>query len=200
MNPRIAACIATLALAGCAAAPVPEKYFYRLPEARPARLPAPLVQSALSIERLASSAQHNERAILFSEEASGTRLQQHHYDFWVETPPLLVQDYLITWLRAASAAPQVLPDDAAGTAEMRVQGFVRRFELLRGTAPVVAVAVELRALGRNGKPVLLVRDYNESEPVPGDALAAVPAAFAAALDRIAARFAADLAAAAAPAK
>jgi ABC-type uncharacterized transport system auxiliary subunit len=192
MRLRFAACVAALTLAGCAATPVPEKYFYRLPEAHPEKLKTPLARTAISIERLASSAQHNERAILFSEDAAGTRLQQHHYDFWVETPPLLVQDFLITWLRSAGAAPQVLPDDLAGSAELRVLGFVRRFEILRGAAPAVAVSVELRAQRRDGKGLLLVRDYSDTEPLSGGALAAAPGAFSAALGRIAARFSSDL--------
>ncbi len=187
---RKSAMVIALALAGgCAKAPpVPADRFYRLADPVVAAGPA-LAQDALLVRQFRGDGVVSERALAYTETATGTSLEQHHYHFWADAPPRLLQQQMVAFLRNAAAAP-IVTDDLEVDAGLVVTGRIRRFERKLAGEPGVRVALELRLDDRRGQP-LLVRDYVAEEPAAGASFEDAVAAFDTAVGSIFTGFLAD---------
>jgi len=141
--------------------PVPEDRFYRLAEARPGvSLEVAALDGVLAVQAFAADGLHSERAMLYSTDPGQRRLQQYHYQFWLDAPPLLVQDYLAEYFRKAGIAGRVIEGYSSSSGAFHLSGRLKRFEQLLdgGRARVIAV-LELR-LERPGAPEpLLDKEY-----------------------------------------
>jgi ABC-type uncharacterized transport system auxiliary subunit len=194
MRARIAApllLLGSLMAGSCGTAPpVPVDYYYRLPEPR-AETGEPLTQGVILVKLFLTDGVHNERALVFSRDADGLRLEQHHYHFWVDSPPRMVQAQLVSYLRAASAAPVVVADPSV-PADLLVSGRIKRFERdISGRTPVVRVALEMRLDLSEGGVLVLVRDYSVETKVDGSGFPESAKAFSESLDRLFTEFLAD---------
>ncbi len=175
-------------------APVPPDQFYRLPLAQPAVvLNSPIVAESVLVNVLQSDGVHRERAIVYTEHAEGIRLQQHHYHFWLEPPPRLLQRHLVRYLRVVGFSPMVRSEGQLASGGLIVGGRILRFEreLVGGSVRAV-VGLELRLLreGSGGKAPLLVREYEAAIP-SGKSFSAGAVAFGKALSSIYADFVQD---------
>lgn len=179
--------------AGCAKAPpVPSDRFYRLPDP-PAMAPAPpLSEGVILVRPFTSDGLHNERPILYGEGTDALTLQQYSYHYWVEAPPRLLQNQLVSFLRAQAAAPMVLTDVGVD-AELILSGRIIRLERhLADGGSRAAVALELRAdRARDPQPVLL-REYRAEVPLGEETVAATVAAVDRGLNDIFGEFSSDL--------
>ncbi len=186
-----------LAVAGCGSAPpVPVERYYRIAVPAPTALSAPVLPGLLAVAPLQSDGLHSERALLYADQGQPRELRRYHYHHWADSPPRLLQEQLVAYLRQARAAATVLPDDPRLLAEYRVVGRLVRFERLNDAERALA-AVELElGLERKGsaRPVWL-RQYRAEMPARDGSVPAVAEAFEQAVGDVYGRFLSDLAAA-----
>jgi len=188
------AMLVALTLGGCASSAVPEDQFFRLDvepgKAAVAEKPLP---GTLGVARFHSEGLTGSRAIVYSDADQPLMLRQYHYHFWVEPPPRLVRDELVSYLRSAGAAEQVMAANAGSAPDFLVDGRVVRFEHVRsksGAAAVISIELRLKH-GARGK-VELMKEYTRSVPVDGPGMHAVARAFNRALGEIFNEFAVDI--------
>ncbi|HSH30055.1 MAG TPA: ABC-type transport auxiliary lipoprotein family protein, partial [Thiohalobacter sp.] len=75
---------------------------------------------------------------------------RHHYHYWSERPPRLLQTYLIDYLTAAGVADRVLGEDHADEARYRLHTRLERFDQIRGAARAgVEVMLKFELLDRH---------------------------------------------------
>lgn len=191
----IACLLVCAGLVGCAAsqAPVPEDMFYRLRvDALPsADASAPAV--SVAVARLQSSGIHGARALVYHDSARPLELRQYHYHYWIDTPPRLLQDTLVSYLRQSGVAHRVLSDAPGVRTDYLINGKIQKFEENRSAAgSTVSVQLELELQRRHGREILLLKDYEESKTVEGADVHAVASAYSAAVAGIFQQFAADV--------
>lgn len=109
-------------------APPPKDMFYRI--AATAATPAAVAATAAPIVYVppfAASGLHGERAVVYAH-ADGTALEQYPYDYWTDSPRILLQQALLTALRADGRVRAVGEPtrEAAFTTRVRVVDFERR--------------------------------------------------------------------------
>ncbi len=193
------AALALLLLAGCGLQPpLPEDRFYRLAprEAGPAAAPAAL-PGVLVVERPLAEGVYGERAILYSEDPGRRVLRQHHYSFWLKSPPRLVQDFLVAELRRLGAARRVVDGGVEAAGAYHLSARLLRFERLMEPLGV-AVAAEFMLTPPERFEPAWVRRYTETRAVAEKGMTAAVAGFEAALAAVAGRLREDLAAFRAP--
>ncbi len=180
-------------LAGCLSAPpVPVDNFYRLMEPDVSSTGMPLTETVL-IRSFTADGLHNERALLYSDDPQAISLKQHHYHFWIDSPTRLLQRQLAEYFRIANIADQVSTDIANG-ADIIISGIILQFERhdIENNAKVM-VKIELRAEKKNGKGLILRRDYRQSMAIDGqDAMLSAISAFSHAVDSVFEQFVNDL--------
>lgn len=173
--------------------PVPVDHFYRLTLNPGAITRQPLTDQTIFVGKFLSDGIYNERALLFSDDADHRELQQYHYHFWSVSPPGLLRDYLVDYLRAADSAPVVVGDFSSGNG-LKISGRIAGFERLnQGKNSVVNVELEFRLDKLGESAPRLVKTYKELEPVNGVSMDETVSAFNRALDRMFANFTADAA-------
>jgi ABC-type uncharacterized transport system auxiliary subunit len=186
-----------LGVTGCGSAPpVPVERYYRIAVPAPKALSAPVLPGLLAVAPLQSDGLHSERALLYADQGQPRELRRYHYHHWADSPPRLLQEQLVAYLRQARAAATVLPDDPRLLAEYRVVGRLVRFERLNDAERALA-AVELElGLERKGsaRPVWL-HQYRAEMPARDGSVAAVAEAFEQAVGDVYGRFLSDLEAA-----
>ena len=134
-----------LALAGCAQETVPQDQFYRLRVAVPAQaFGAPPLQGTLEVERLDADGLIASRPIVYSNAKTPNRVDEYHYHFWTESPPVLVQDALVAYLRGVGAAKVVVTPEVRVEPDYELSGRLSRFEQVRGAGAKVVAEIELR--------------------------------------------------------
>ncbi|BAZ93833.1 uncharacterized protein FOKN1_1436 [Thiohalobacter thiocyanaticus] len=142
-------CLLMVLLAGGCAGPaaVPEDSYYRLARPEPEnRLNRPLLTGGLAVAPVQTPALYQDRAIVYRTIEQPLQLRRHHYHYWSEHPPQLLQAYLVDYLTATGLADRVLEDDYAGAARYRLLARVERFDQIRGAQGAgveVAMAFEL---------------------------------------------------------
>ncbi|BCO31107.1 hypothetical protein TspCOW1_12100 [Thiohalobacter sp. COW1] len=137
-----------LLVGGCAGpAAVPEDSYYRLARPDPDnRLSRPLLTGGLVVAAVQTPALYQDRAIVYRTTGQPLQLRRHHYHYWSERPPRLLQAYLTDYLTAAGLADRVLEEDYAGEARYRLRARLERFDQIRaarGTGVEVALELEL---------------------------------------------------------
>ena len=173
--------------------PVPVDHFYRLTLNPGTITSQPLTDQAIFVGKFLSDGIYNERALLFSQDADNRELQQYHYYFWSITPPSLLRDYLVDYLRAADSAPVIVSDFSSGDG-LKISGKILGFEKIkRAENDLVNVDLEIR-LDKLGEPrPRLVKSYKAQETVNGGSMDDTVAAFNRAVDRVFADFVGDAA-------
>ncbi|MEQ8663981.1 MAG: ABC-type transport auxiliary lipoprotein family protein [Gammaproteobacteria bacterium] len=121
-------------LCACATVPPPPRdQFHRLV---PATLAAPADVNGgdgrlVFVPPFSASGLHGQRALLHAE-ADGTTLEQYGYHFWIDSPRLLLQQDLATYLGRSLGARVVTQSGARDG--LVVRGHVFRFERIGGAA------------------------------------------------------------------
>ncbi len=192
----MAATLLSIALGGCLGKvpAIPEDHYYRLP--MPAPQPAATrIAGTVAVALPRADGLHSERTVLYSRQDRPLEILRHHYFFWAESPPRLVQDHLIEYLRAAHVADAVIRTEAGDGTSLRIESRLVRFERLVGASSnqvLVELELSLRRKDQNGNPRQHV--YRARAPVADDTVYASVQAFGKALDSIYAKFLRDLSA------
>lgn len=183
-------------VSGCfgSAPPVPRDHYYRLV------LPGPdasaRVQESfpgvIAVEPLEADGLLHERPLLFSDDAMALRVQQHDYHYWTDTPPRMLQDQIVTYLRNSGISRIVVTPEMRVQPDYLVTGKAKRLErLIAGGRPRVVVSLDL-TLVRLADSRLVLSDSFSEEAVAADgsveaSVAALNQATARILDRFVAR-------------
>ncbi len=197
---RLHACLAVLlaaaaGLGGCAAGtPAPPDRFLRLSPPAPPALNAPVLDGPVLVKRFTADGVLGQRPLLYSRPGAPGVLQQYNYVYWAESPTVMLQALTVDALRAARVASRVITPQYGADAPYVLVGTLRALEHRQGSAPAVAVAMELGVATRDGQPPLLVGSYDVTEAVDGGGVDAAAAAMGRAVGAILARFVSDLAA------
>jgi ABC-type uncharacterized transport system auxiliary subunit len=187
-------CAIVTLVAACAQAPVPQDNFYRLGPPTVSVPAATPLRGILEIERFRAEGLGAGRAIVYSRADQPLRLNEYNYQFWAESPAVLLQEQLVTYARAARLADQVVTPDMRLDAQHLLTGRIVRLEQVLGPSPHVVVSLEmvLRQAGSDRRP--LMGTYEQVEPAADATVGAAVAAMDRALNQIFARFLADVAA------
>jgi ABC-type uncharacterized transport system auxiliary subunit len=183
-------------LVGCGSMkPLPGDTFYRLTiePGRPAHSDGSRwTEKSIRVAKFQASGLHRERAIAYSEQDQVV-VKQHRYHLWIDSPERMLQNELISYLRAAGVAPVISASELAGEG-FEVRGQIRQMDQvidgIGGVKIVVVLAFELVSKG-SGKALILGREYRESHTVPNSDIKASAVAISGAIGVIFARFAAD---------
>jgi ABC-type uncharacterized transport system auxiliary subunit len=148
-------------MVGCADVPVsPDRYYRLLHDGSAAEQAAPVLDGTLLVKRFRADGVLAQRPIVWTDASSPRELQQYHYHFWNDPPPVLVQELAVDVLRAGGAARRVIEPGMEAEADYVLVGRIRRLEHLVGREPGVAVSLEL-ALRRSDPPQLLMLERLE---------------------------------------
>lgn len=188
---------AVLALGGCASAPgIPDTTYFRLPaRADIAALPAPVIERPIVVDTFYADGLYSDQAIIYTLDPEGARLRTYHYQLWIDPPVRLLQRRLISTLRDAGVARIATDRLPTEVDALHVEGRIVRLERVRTASGGwnVAVGFALRAdVDGDGKPPLVLKEYQLEEPVQGESVRDSIDVMGAAIDRIYADFVADL--------
>ncbi len=171
--------VAMMSLAGCVQPPVPVDRFYRLAiDAAAPRLDTPALSGTVIVDRFDSDSLVRQRSVVFSQSTNPLELRQYTYHYWAQSPPVMIQDRLISYLRAANAATTVDAREARQDAGCRITGVIRRFERVLGDDSTgAAVEIDMRVTRVNDLATLWRHDYVAAVAAQSGAMADTVAAF-----------------------
>jgi len=186
---RALVALACALAAGCLGRPAPRDRQFRLAVAPSARLATPVLPGVLEVDRPSADAVVRRTALVFVTDADAPELRTRPYEYWVDSPTLLVQRELAGYLRAAGVADRVVTPELGVEPDYRLSGELVRFEEQRGPgAPRAVVELALVLVDERSREILLQESYREERAVEGrdaqDAVRAYDAALAAALARL----------------
>ena len=177
-----------LLLAGCAGTgTVPEERYYRLATLDVgAPFEQPPLAGVLYVERIEAVSLFRDRALLYGAADRPQQLQRHHYHYWAGSPPLLVRDQLVQYLRDRGLAERVTTEPMGRTPVLRLRLELRDFSRrLHGNGQAaVRVELGLAVHPANGAPPLLVRRYVREQVAANGSPAAAVTAFDRALAEV----------------
>ncbi|MFQ6017990.1 MAG: ABC-type transport auxiliary lipoprotein family protein [Kiloniellaceae bacterium] len=182
-------------LGGCAgsAPPVPRDHYYRVLVPSPAA-PSETVRfpGVLSVKPLEADGLLRERPLLFSPSGRPHEMQQHHYHYWVDPPPRMLQGQLVDYLRGSGLAEAVITPELRIRPNFEVTGRIKRLErLLGGGPPRVVAELELALVRTAGNELVVIKTYAAEVASADGSVESSILALNAALAEIFARFLAD---------
>jgi uncharacterized lipoprotein YmbA len=188
----VGAGLAALTLAACASGPATPDHFYRLEAAAPAAAAAsPALAGVVEVDRLKVDTVTDQLPVLYRE-ADGTAIERHAYHRWMSPPSLMVQNELITYLRAAGAGQRVVTPDVRIEPHYHVTGRIIRLERVLADGGASAVVELELGVSRDRGQLLLLETYRAEVPAGDDGVDASVEAFDRALTQVFERFVADL--------
>ena len=142
----------------CAQPPVPQDRYYRIDVADPQPGPR-ILDGVVEIDRMSAEGLISGRAVVYSEAASPTLVQEYYYDYWTEPPSDMLRDALIDYLRAADAAEAVVTPESRVDSDFTLNGRIHRIEHVRGGEPKGIVDIELSVTHTRTGKLMMVRSY-----------------------------------------
>lgn len=185
--------VAGLVSACAAPPPAPEDAFYRLsPRAESAVAAQSLLKGAVEVDRFAAAGSLANRPLLFSEPGSNA-VNEYHYHFWIEAPPMLLQSALVSYLRSAGVAEQVVTPAMRVRPDYTVQGRLMRLETITGQTPTGVAEFELSLRRESDGKLLVLGEYRAEVPSGSNGVVTDAAAIEKAAGKAFAQFVGDIA-------
>ena len=176
-------------LAACSQAVVPKDNFYRLQANTPKLVyDKPLFSGTVEIQRFNADGLMANRPIAYSSYQNPHQLNEYHYHFWTEPPPIMIRDQMVDYFRAAKVASKVLTPELRISSEFIITGKIKRFEHVRGNSEHAAVELELAARNRKSGDLLYLGTYGVKTPVSGSDVASAVESINQSVQSIFARF------------
>lgn len=183
-------------LVGCfgAAPPVPKEQYFRLIAGQPADQASKKISGGIEIVPFAGEGVMSERPLLFTADG-GRKLEQRNYAYWTDAPPQMLRDQLVSYLRQAGIADNVVPSELRIGSAYAVRGTIKRLEQLVGSNSGAVISLELAVLENSSDRLILSKVYTAEKPTSGANIDGAVAALNDGLEEIFAAFAGDLTAA-----
>jgi len=188
---RAISLIVALALAACAAPPVPKEQYFRLVVPGAAQKVAHPIAGVLEVVPFAADGVAGERPLLFT--GNGTKLEQRNYAYWTDVPVAMLRDQTIGYLRSAGVADKVVPSELRIGGSYRVQGDIKRLEqAVVDKKSTGIIELELSLIDEDTDALVVSKVYHAETPAADDSIDAAANALGAGLADILARFTADI--------
>lgn len=182
----------TLALVNCGQPQVPQDHFYRLATSVPERtFENPPLEGTLVVERFVADGLISERSIVYGA-GSDSELQQYHYHYWIDSPTRMLQELMVSHLRAVSAANQIATAELRLAPDYTLSGKIKRLEQVRNGTPKAVVQLEFALKGRTGDHLMWLKEYHAEEAAADDSVGSAVEALGKAVSRIYAQFLEDI--------
>jgi len=191
INTSLVAALAVGVLAACSTPPpVPEDSFYRLsPHASEAG--ALVLDGSVEVDRFVASGSLANRPLLFSDKGSNA-VNEYHYHFWIEAPPILLQGALVSYLRSSGVAKRVVTPEMRVSPEYTIGGRILRLETVRADKPIGAVTFELTLRRQSDGELLVLDEYRAEIPSAKNGIETDVGAIETAVNEAFASFVADI--------
>ena len=151
-------------LSACATPEVPKEQYFRLIAAPgDIHISKPL-DGAVEVPPFDADGVMQERPLLFTADG-GHKLEQRTYAYWTYAPPQMLRDQLITYLRAAQLAPQIVPSELRVDAKYVIHGTVRRLEQT-ANPDGGTIEIELALLTHDENQVLVSKVFHIDQSTP----------------------------------
>jgi len=158
-----------LLLTGCASTgTTPEDHYYRLtlPDTVQS-LEVPAIQGVLTVDRIRASGILRERALLYSLESSPEELKQYRYHHWTGTPPNMIREQLIAYLRQSNIAGHVAGEQTTAAADIRLRIKLQKFERIlsdEGDDARVNLKLEVEVASDKRVRPVMIKSYDIVKP------------------------------------
>ena len=175
--------------------PVPTDSFYRLTLPSQGIEKQRITNGSIHVGNFIGDGLYNERALLYTEDREGRKIVQHYYHFWITSPPRLLREHMVGFLRESDSAPLVITDSSRGDG-LRISGKVLDFEKqIAGDVTTANVGIELRVDVAGEDLPRFIKQYRLKEPVSGIAVVDTVESINSAVNKIYSEFTADIRAA-----
>ena len=190
----LAAALLALSIAACGGtAEAPRDQFYRLSVPVTPAGEAPALPGTVEVERFLAEGLITERALLYAAAATPEQLMQYRYHHWTDAPPRLLQEQLVSYLRAVRAALTVVTTEHRAEPDYVISAKVRRMEQLVGAGnPSVSLSIELSVRRERDGQLILIQVYDVERAVANQNMPDTVAAMSQALSALYGAFVADL--------
>ncbi len=179
-------------LAGCGQTRVPQDHYYRLNLTAPARMEQPVFSGTLAIKRFAADGMLQARGIIHSQPGRPLEVESYHYHHWTDIPPVMLQELLVGYLRAANVAPSIVAGGVDVEPDYIIKGRIKRLERVTGSVSEGAFELELRLIKAALRQTVLQRSYRQQVRADDQTVAGTVAALNQALANVYAEFLSDL--------
>ncbi len=158
-----------LLLTGCASTgTTPEDHYYRLTLPDTVRsLEVPVIRGVLTVDRVKASGILRERALLYSLDSSPEELKQYRYHHWIGTPPNMIREQLIAYLRKSNIAGHVAGEQTTAEADIRLRIKLQKFERIlsdEGDDARVNLKLEVEVASDKRVQPIMIKSYDIVKP------------------------------------
>jgi len=185
--------VAVALLSACAAPPpAPEDAFYRLsPRADAPVSPAPKLKGVVEVDRFVAAGSLANRPLLFSEPGSSA-VSEYHYHFWIEAPPILLQNALVSYMRSTGIVERVVTPEMRVRPDYTVRGRLMRLETVQGENAIGVAEFELSLRRESDGELLVLGEYRAEVPSGADGVRTDVSAIEKAVNKVFEDFVADI--------
>ncbi|MBL6935759.1 MAG: membrane integrity-associated transporter subunit PqiC [Alphaproteobacteria bacterium] len=180
-----------LVVAGCAQPKLPQENYYRLVTAEPADKGV-VLDGSLVVEPFIGNGLTSERSLLYSTTDAPLKVQQYHYHYWIDPPPQMIQDQVVSYLRSGGVAANVVTPEMRLLPDYALTGRIKRLErIVDGSRFSAVVELEIGLSDARDNSLVLLETYVAEEPAGRD-MASTVEAFNRGITKILEKFVADL--------
>ena len=179
-------------MTACGQTKVPQDHYYRLNLTAPARMEQPVLPGILAIKRFSADGMLQVRGIIYSQPGRPLEVESYHYHHWTDIPPVMLQDILVGYLRAANAAPGIVAGGMDVEPDYILKGRINRLERVTGSAHDGVLELEFSLIQAATRQVILQRSYRQQVRADNQTVAGTVAALNQALENVYAEFLGDL--------
>jgi ABC-type uncharacterized transport system auxiliary subunit len=145
-------------LTACAAPEVPKEQYFRLVAAPGNAHASKSLEGGIEIPPFDADGVMSERPLLFTADG-GQKLEQRNYAYWTNSPPQMLRDQLVTYLRAAQLSSQIVPSELRVDTKYAIHGTVRRLEQT-ANPDGGTIEIELALLNRDKDEIIVSKVFH----------------------------------------
>lgn len=185
-----------LALSACGSTPtVPQDNFYRInPTPQSSKQGGLLKDATVEIARFVADGSVSNRPILYSSDKNPNSVSEYHYHFWIESPPILVKDALVSYMRAAGVANRVVTPQMRVSPDYSVLGRIKRLEIYTGAKHFGVAAFEIGLRRDIDGELIVLKEYEAKIVAKNKSVGSAITAIEKAMEQVFASFIADISA------
>ncbi|MCK5167910.1 MAG: membrane integrity-associated transporter subunit PqiC, partial [Rhodospirillaceae bacterium] len=153
-----------------------------------------LKDATVEIARFVADGSVSNRPILYSSDANPNSVSEYNYHFWIESPPTLIKDALVSYMRAAGVANRVVTPEMRVSSDYSVLGRIKRLEIYTGKKHMGVAAFEIGLRRNSDGELILLNEYESMVEAKNNSVGSVITAVEKATEEVFSRFVADISA------